>query len=92
MKEWKSVVYLSFALGMLIYAIPRLEIGQGVTLPNVFGIVWICFALLIVAAHLHRILGVDEETKQELARVRSHSRRQREQWVARKLGLIEAKK
>lgn len=87
MKEWKSVAYMSLALGMLIYAVPRLEIGQGVTLPTVFGIVWIGFALLVVAAHLHRILGVDEETKQEMARIRLHSRRRREQWLKARLGM-----
>ena len=81
LKDWKNVIYMSVAMGMLIYAAPRLEVGQGATLPTIFGIVWIAFALLIVAAHLHRILGVDEETRQELARVRKHSRWQREQWV-----------
>jgi hypothetical protein len=91
-KEWKSVAYMSLALGMLIYAVPRLEIGQGLTLPTVFGIVWIGFALLIVAAHLHRILGVDEETKKEMARVRKYGRRQREQWLNAKLRMPETKK
>ena len=85
MKEWKNVIYMSGALGMLIYAVPRLTIGEGVTLPTVFSIVWIAFALLIVASHLHRILGVDEETKRELARIRQHSRHQRSQWIRSKL-------
>lgn len=85
MKGWKHVVYMSLTLGMLIYALPRLDIGHGATLPAIFGIVWICFALLVVAAHLHRILGVDEETEKELARVRRTSRRQREQWMSGKL-------
>lgn len=92
MKEWKSVVYMSLALGMLIYAVPRLDIGEGFTLPTVFGIVWIGFALMVVAAHLHRILGVDEETKNELARVRKHSRQRRQMWVDSKIRALGAKK
>ncbi|MEF3307592.1 MULTISPECIES: hypothetical protein [Paenibacillus] len=92
MKEWKSVIYMSLALGMLIYAVPRLDIGGGFTLPTVFGIVWIGFALMIVAAHLHRILGVDEETKHELARVRNHSRRRRQMWVDSKIRALGTKK
>lgn len=92
MKEWKSIIYMSVALGLLIYAVPRLSIGHGFTLPTVFGIVWIGFALLVVAAHLHRILGVDEETKRELARVRKYSRLRREQWVNGKLRMLETKK
>ena len=92
MKEWKSVAYMSLALGMLIYAVPRIEMGQGFTLPTVFGIIWIGFALLVVAAHLHRILGVDEETKKEMARIRKYGRRQREQWLNGKLRVLESKK
>jgi hypothetical protein len=91
-KEWKSVAYMSLALGMLIYAVPRLEIGQGFSFPTVFGIVWIGFALLVVAAHLHRILGVDEETKKEMERVRKYGRLQREQWLNAKLNMLESKK
>lgn len=92
MKEWKSVVYMSLALGMLIYAVPRLEIGHGFTPGTVFGIVWIGFALLIVAAHLHHILGVDEETKNELNRVRKTARLHRQQWVNGKLRMLDSKK
>jgi hypothetical protein len=90
-KEWKSVAYMSIALGMLIYAVPRLDLGHGFILPTIFGIVWLGFALLIVSAHLHRILGVDEETKQELNRVRKISKMRREQWIVGKLRM-EGKK
>lgn len=79
MKDAKSIVYLSLAIGMLIYAVPRLEIGQGFTLPTVFGIVWVCMALLIVAAHLHHILRVDEESSSRLATVKRATRWQMEQ-------------
>lgn len=56
----KSLLYLSFALGLLIYALPRLEIGQGFTLPTAFAIAWIIVALLIIASHLRIVLRVDE--------------------------------
>ncbi|KIL42379.1 hypothetical protein SD70_00050 [Gordoniibacillus kamchatkensis] len=69
MKGLKNVIYMSVALGMLFYAVPRLDLGQGLTAPAIFGVVWICFALLVVAAHLHAILGVDEETREELGRI-----------------------
>ena len=56
----KSVLYLSCALGMLVYAVPRLDIGQGLTPPTLFGIAWISMALLIIASHLRVILRVDD--------------------------------
>jgi len=81
----KNIVYMSIALGMLIYAVPRLEIGQGWTLPTAFGIVWILFALAIVASHLHAILRVDEETAAQLDRVKRHRRRQLAQLLERRI-------
>lgn len=70
MKGIKHIVYLGLALGMLIYAIPRLEVGQGLTMPTIFSIVWIAMVLVVIAAQLHFILGVDEEARKELARIR----------------------
>jgi len=81
----KNVLYMSVALGMLIYAVPRLSIGQGLTLPTVFGVAWLCFALLIVASHLHAILRVDEETDEQLTRVKKLRRRQLAQLIERRL-------
>ncbi len=85
MHATKHIVYMSAALGMLMYAVPRLSIGQGWTLPTVFGAAWIVFALLIIAAHLHAILRVDEETGAQLVRVRKYRRRQVVQAVERRL-------
>lgn len=92
MKEWKSVLLLSGSLGMVIYAVPRLEMGQGASLPTVFGIIWVAFALLVIAAHLHQLLGVDEETKAELARVKRQARMNRHTLVRRAVGSLQAKK
>ncbi|MFD2613497.1 hypothetical protein [Paenibacillus gansuensis] len=77
MKGMKPVLYLGLALGLLIYAIPRLENGYGLTLPTLFSCIWICFALLIIAAQLHFLLGVDEEKRKELAKIKRIRRAER---------------
>lgn len=92
MKGLKNVVYMSLALGMLFYAVPRLEMGHGFTAPTIFGIVWIAFALLIVAAHLHEILGVDEETRKELSRIDRMKKWQAEQMLSGKRKLMQIRK
>lgn len=92
MRTWKNVIYLSLALGMLIYAVPRLPIGEGWTIPSMFGIVWIGLSLLVVAAHLHRIIGVDEEREAELRQVRRVARQRRQQWLERQLGAGQGRK
>ncbi|MEB3100546.1 hypothetical protein [Ferviditalea candida] len=74
MRAMKSVISLIAALGMLIYAVPRLEIGQGFTPPTIYGIVWIGFSLLVIAAHLHELLGVDEQTRDRLDRLNTYAR------------------
>jgi hypothetical protein len=60
----KSLFYLCCALGMLLYALPRLEVGAGLSLPTLFCVIWISMALLIIAAHLRIVLRVDEEKGQ----------------------------
>lgn len=80
-KTVKSVLYLSIALGMLIYAVPRLAIGEGWTLPTIFSIAWILFALAIIASHLYTLLRVDEETDAQLERVKKYRRRQFRQLI-----------
>jgi len=82
-KAGKSELYLGAALGMLIYAVPRLTVGAGWTAANVFSIAWILFALVIVGAHLHAIMRVDEETEAQLERVKKYRRRQFGQWIER---------
>jgi hypothetical protein len=79
MKGFKHVILMSITLGMLFYSLPQLDIHAVMTAPTVFAIVWIGMALLIVAAHLHQILGVDEEQKQELKRIKRMKKWQVEQ-------------
>jgi hypothetical protein len=92
MKGLKNLIYMSIAVGMLIYAVPQLEMGQGLTLPTVFGIVWIGMALLIIAAHLHQLIGVDEETKKELVRINKYKKWRMEQFILGKSKVMRARK
>jgi preprotein translocase subunit SecF len=92
LKEAKSILSISLAVGMLIYAVPRLEIGQGFTAPTIFGIVWLCMSLIIIAAHLHHILKVDEETARELANVKKFKRWRTQQFIQRKMGALQGRK
>lgn len=81
MNKGLQVISLGLAIGLLLYAVPRLEIGQGFSLPTLFAIVWLSMILLIIAAYLHHLLGVDEETRNELARIRSYKRWRNQQWL-----------
>lgn len=95
MKGFRNVIYLSLSLGMLVFAIPRLQMGggvEGITLPTVFGIVWLAFALVIVAANLHHILGVDDETQEALDRIRRVKRRRLEESLRGHSSILHARK
>jgi flagellar biosynthesis protein FliR len=92
MKGLKNVILMSFALGMLIYSVPQLDFSNGYTMASIFGIVWICMALLVIAAHLHEILGVDQEQKQELIRIKRMKRWQLVQAVQGKRRILQFKK
>lgn len=81
MKIWKHLIYMSLAMGMLAYAVPRLGIGGGLTAESVFGALWICFSLLVIAANLHTVLGVDAETRERLHRVKRMRRFQSERKI-----------
>ncbi|NWL88456.1 hypothetical protein DMN77_12755 [Paenibacillus sp. 79R4] len=64
--KWKHAVYLILALAMLVYAIPLIKFQPGGDFVSWFGIVWAAFALLIIGAHLHFLLGVNEEKQRAL--------------------------
>ncbi|WP_434751971.1 hypothetical protein [Paenibacillus amylolyticus] len=76
LKKTKHVIYLLIALSMLVIALPRISFAGGMDWVNIFGIVWVLFSLLIVGAHLHFILGVDEEKKRALEAIRRAKLRQ----------------
>ncbi|MEF2968843.1 hypothetical protein V3851_23895 [Paenibacillus sp. M1] len=66
----KHVVYLILALAMLVYALPMISFEPGGGWVSAFGAVWAAFAFLVIGAHLHFILGVNEEKQRALDAVR----------------------
>ncbi|WP_283657993.1 hypothetical protein [Paenibacillus sp. RC343] len=62
---------------MVLTALPRISLTGGLNWVNGFGIVWVLFALLVIGANLHFLLGVDEEKRKTLERVR---RAKMKQW------------
>jgi hypothetical protein len=73
MRGLKHVILMSLALGMLFYSLPRLKFNLEFSLSTTFNVVWISLALLIVAAHLHEILGVDEDKARQLSSERTQN-------------------
>lgn len=68
--KFKHFMYMLVALGMLLYAIPSISLNSGNGWVSLFSVVWVLFAFLVIAAHWHVILGVDDEKKKALDRVR----------------------
>lgn len=66
----KHAVYLVLALAMLVYALPLISFEPGAGWVSVFGAVWAGFAFLVIGAHLHFLLGVNEEKQRALESVR----------------------
>ncbi|WP_179032031.1 hypothetical protein [Paenibacillus kribbensis] len=77
LKKWKHGLYTLIALAMVFVALPRISLAGGLNWVNGFGIVWVLFALLVIGANLHFLLGVDEEKRKMLERVR---RAKMQQW------------
>lgn len=77
--NWKHVISIILVVAMLIYVLPTLSFKDGWTAASTFGVVWIAFALLIVASHLHRLLRVDEETEQRLQKIKREKYRRLEE-------------
>lgn len=66
----RHLAYLLLALAMLVFALPRLELGEPLGLASAFSYVWIALALVIAAAHLNELLLMDDEKRKELARIK----------------------
>ncbi|WP_230873631.1 hypothetical protein [Paenibacillus woosongensis] len=86
--KWKHAIYLILALGMLVYALPLISFGPGAGWISIFGIAWAAFAFMVVGAHLHFLLGVNEEKQRSLEAVRRAKLRewqnklQKKEWPA----------
>lgn len=92
MKGSKHVIGLSFILGMLIYAVPKLQFQQPGSAATVFGFVWLGFALVIVAAHLYELFGVSEEQRVEERKIKRLRRWQMEQKLRGRTGVLQIRK
>jgi hypothetical protein len=66
MKGLSNVFGLILAAGMLIYAVPQLQLGHGYRLETLFSIVWLGLALTVIASHLHGLLKLDQEVELEV--------------------------
>lgn len=73
LSKGKHVLYMLIAGGMTLYAMPHLSFTGW---SAAFSMAWLGFALLVIGANLHFILGVDEEKKKALDRVRKYKLRQ----------------
>nr|WP_090671560.1 hypothetical protein [Paenibacillus tianmuensis] len=92
LKGTRHIMGLALALGMMLYAVPRLDFSGGWTLASVFGAGWIAFALLVIAAHLHELLGVEEETKRELLKIKRMKKWRLEQSLQGRRSLLQIKR
>lgn len=66
-----SIGSIAIVLVMLFIALPTIPLREGWSLATVFGLVWAAFAILIIGAHLHRLLRVNESTEAKLRNVRA---------------------
>ncbi|GIO68033.1 hypothetical protein NYE48_06910 [Paenibacillus sp. FSL M7-1455] len=75
-KKIKHSLYLIVALAMLVYALPLISFSGGWSWTSAFGVAWALFAFLVIGAHLHYLLGVDEEKQKTLDRIKAEKLRQ----------------
>lgn len=68
--KFKHALYLILALAMLVYALPLISFQPGAGWISLFGAVWAGFAFLVIGAHLHFILGVNEDKQRALNAIR----------------------
>lgn len=61
MRKIRSLFYLLFALMLLIYGLPRFDVGAIENMSYGFAILWTAFAVVIIGAHLYDILEVNRE-------------------------------
>jgi hypothetical protein len=71
------------ALTTLFYAVPRLPMHNADPLAKGFAIVWLSFALVVVASQLYQWIGVDREAEEAYRRVQRIKRWKMQQQVLR---------
>jgi membrane-associated phospholipid phosphatase len=71
-RKKRTLLFFVMAFAMLLYAVPRLPIGHGWTTETMFGVAWLCMALLIIAAQLYELFGVDDDVEREIQRLKRY--------------------
>ncbi|MDQ0087013.1 hypothetical protein J2T12_000407 [Paenibacillus anaericanus] len=80
--KFKHALYLILALAMLVYALPLISFQPGAGWISLFGAVWAGFAFLVIGAHLHFILGVNEDKQRALDAIRLEKYKEwQEKWL-----------
>ncbi|WP_314586932.1 hypothetical protein [Paenibacillus terrigena] len=88
MRTWKiakSVIYLGVALGMLLFAWPKLHLLLSWSAGTVFVYVWLLFAFLIILSQLHYLLLTSEQQEEKIQRLRRYRRLQWQQKLSKSL-------
>ncbi|OPA80869.1 hypothetical protein BVG16_00520 [Paenibacillus selenitireducens] len=88
MRTWnlaKSVIYLGIALGMLLFAWPKLNVLLSWSQGTAFVIAWLVLALLIIASQLHFLLIASEKQEAKIQRLRRYRRLQWQQKMTQTL-------
>lgn len=67
-KKWGFVMFI-LVLTVLFYAVPKLPMYSLDPEASLFAVVWLCFALVVVAAHLYHLIGVGKEEEREYRRI-----------------------
>lgn len=76
---FKSILYLILSLTVVFYALPRIPLIHTQFEAQLFSGIWLVFALLILGAHLDQLLGLDEEKRKRLQRLKHVRLREKEQ-------------
>jgi hypothetical protein len=78
MKRFRSYFYLMIACTLLLYGMPRFHLHGFTSLAEGFALIWTCFALLVIGAHLYDIMvaGNDAahhvEPNRQKQKIRAH--------------------
>jgi len=81
MKMLKTIIYFIISLAILFYAIPRIPLFHADFAAQLFAFAWLFFALLVVGAHLDQLLFLDEEKRNQIAKIKAYKRWKREQEI-----------
>lgn len=77
----KYLVYLVLAFATVFFALPRIPIFSQDLASQIFSIVWMFFALLVIGSYLDRLIDIDDQKKKTLARIEKYNLWKKEQKI-----------